>query len=212
MHDDDVRTAQNMHNMVYHLGDLIIRWNGCEGSLRYLLALVSGGGIRFDILAAHFNPDALMNAFRTFAAETLDSPFKDHVLHAATYFDRLREYRNYYVHGIYLVSADREGRAVGLANSLSARGRLVLHPKQIGIGDLLDLMAKMAMFEEYIRHLNHFYQWSKDSNWQTFDEYKLIPTEKPKLPDKLDKPKLYPLEQEAILREQRRRDADTKPR
>jgi hypothetical protein len=195
MSGDDQRTAQNIQNMIYQIGDLIVRWNTCEGSLRHLLAHVSGGGVSYDILAAHMTPTALLNAIRTFGNDVVEAPFDEHIEHAAEFFDRLRMYRNYYVHGIHHITADAKGDAVGLANELSARGRLVLHPKEIRIGELIDLMAKMAVFHTYLYHLIHLFQWTKDKTFRTFEEFQ-VPPEKPTLPPKLQKPKLYPLDEE----------------
>ena len=195
MHEKDQRTAQNVHNMIYHIGDFVVLWNTCEGALRHLLAHLSGGGVSYDILAAHMNPNALLHAVRTFGNDVVEAPFDDHIGHAAEYFDRLRAYRNYYVHGIHSISADAGGDAVGLANELSARGRLVLHPKEIRIGELLDVMRKMAIFRNYVYHLINFYQWTRDNTFHTYAEFK-VPPEKPPMPPKLEKPKLYPLDEE----------------
>jgi len=106
-----------MDDPVYHIGDyrdlpmtlgmIIANWNRTESLMRRILnALVSGGNSLNSnlakILTSNLSANDLQQAITCFIEEPpLDAEIlKIHIKHTSLSFDRLRSYRNHYVHGI----------------------------------------------------------------------------------------------------------------
>jgi hypothetical protein len=127
--------------------------------------------ITATILTADMNATALMKALGTIAAEhdTMEShllhkrqapdyaykflsvgakepqPVFPHVSHFIAFCDRLREFRNFYVHGI--ITPDPKGGAI--ARSTSARGKLSFYRESISVSDLESLTERIATCVAY---------------------------------------------------------------
>ncbi|MGV0878038.1 hypothetical protein V6767_12910 [Martelella sp. FLE1502] len=175
------------------IGNVVVDWNALEASMELLVYTLSGGGKHIDVLTAHMNNTMLLDAFRTLANDFAPEEYRDDLEFIATMFDRLRSYRNYYVHGIKAVTrkGGRSGPPIGVSQSVSARSRLKLHQAVIEIHEL----------EEISRHLNEAKRYVD----LTFGHLSGIaarpgsklpsrPLERPQLPDRLQKPILFLLD------------------
>jgi|SRR6185437_2030581 len=172
------------------LGALVVQWNHAEALLNALLSYLSGGGARIEILAAHMNTVAVCQALRTLANDKLtDDDVAPHVIHYADCFERLREYRNYYVHGIKAVGIS-EGEAVGIAETVTARQRWTLHQLVLSIDDLRQTILLLTDLVRYGSNIMAHLMWTHNKSLPISEENRSL-SEKLPLPDKLQKPRLF---------------------
>lgn len=176
------------------LGILVVEWNHAESLLNTLLSFLSGGGTRVAILTAHMNTVAVCQALRTLANEKLaDDDVAPHVLHYTDYFDRLREYRNYYIHGIKAVGFS-EGEAVGIAETVTARERWTLHQLTLSVHDLRQSVELIIDLVRYGSKIMSHLMWTHNNSLPIPEQHRSL-SEKPPLPEKLQKPRLFLLDQ-----------------
>ena len=116
------------------LGETIVTWNRAEGAFRALLATLCGESAAAQIVTAELGGVGITNALNAIAV-TLDAPIKTAVESVAKYFDVLREYRNYYVHGIQAIGV-ADGAGVGRAFMASAKGELKYAEDTVTSNDL----------------------------------------------------------------------------
>ncbi len=81
------------------LGELIVRWNDVETNL-HLLVHAFAPSSEAAVLMTHMGTTALCDALRTFALKHTEEPKRGTLLHFIEFFERMREYRNFVVHGI----------------------------------------------------------------------------------------------------------------
>ena len=95
---DDPETEASFYH-VYGL--FIARWNSLEEVFKILLQICSGGNSAVKILTEQMTnrerANALLNIIKIHERSQAFLPF---VTHAVSYFERLEQYRNYYVHEI----------------------------------------------------------------------------------------------------------------
>ena len=77
---------------------MLLAWHSAESWMHGLLTWQLGRGDKMQALTAHIGNVALTDALRTMAADFSTDVIRPHLIHAAEYLDRLREYRNYYAH------------------------------------------------------------------------------------------------------------------
>lgn len=130
------------------LGELVIAWNSAEIALRRLLSFIAFGNAGHNahkayILTAELGAVALEQALRSFANFSSDVEAAAAIKHAASFSERVREYRNYYVHGIsglgYGAAPDKSV-PLGFIFYTSAKGHLKEH-FQLVQASLLDDVA-----------------------------------------------------------------------
>ncbi|NKM59274.1 hypothetical protein GFL21_33195 [Rhizobium anhuiense] len=175
------------------IGEILLDWNVLEATIELITYRLAGGGNHIDVLTAHLGNVAMTDALKTLANEFGPEDLRDDILHTADLFDRLREYRNYYVHGIRLLAhkGDTSGPIVGLSQSTTAKSRLRLHQAMIGIEDLQKLDADLVTAKR-------FADWIVGKLWGVEELPGVAqpsqPPEKPPLPDRLKKPVLFLLD------------------
>jgi hypothetical protein len=103
-------------------GEMVVAWNVAENMLRLLLYTLCGKTTAVRILTAELSAMGIVQGLNSIS-DTLYGPVKDAVLTVCARYDRMREYRNYYVHGIAAVSYS-EGIAEGTAYMVSAKNEL----------------------------------------------------------------------------------------
>lgn len=64
-------------------------------------------------------------------------------MEAIEQLDRLREYRNYYVHGLQAVGWSADDRPIGLLLTVSARGELLQNDEWVDEAALDDLISRL---------------------------------------------------------------------
>ena len=169
------------------LGSLVVCWNHLEASLQSMVYALGGAGSRTDIITAHMGNVALCDALRVLSAEFGDDMLKPHLVHFIELFDRVRTYRNYYVHGVRHLGLDQQGAVVGMSQSISAKTRLILHQETVTEENLKACNLQIEKGRRYadaiISNL-----WQIDRSLD--EEQSLSSLQKPPLPDKLRKPRL----------------------
>jgi hypothetical protein len=154
------------------IGKLAVRWNDLELVLKLLIFALSKRGIFVAaILAADMQIIGLLNLIRTLASEydisnhRINESLKitarkekikmkifdavaGHVHHLIDGVDIIREYRNYYVHGI--LSPTKGQFSVG---GMSGRQRFSIHHRQITLTELRDTTKQIESLVRYGRKL-----------------------------------------------------------
>jgi hypothetical protein len=173
------------------MGRIVFQFNQIEDYHRRTLIHVVGKSVEVEILTAHLGSNTINDALRTIANEILKNPEKDRVNHNIKVFERVREYRNYFVHGM-----------IGLKQSLlGAPSQVVLNPtlhmrtvkaRNGYFSEEIDLDAKdLENFARYLTaSVNYFV-----ANLLYFSGHPAHSTlpEKLPLPDKLNKSRRVPL-------------------
>ena len=173
------------------LGRVVVEWSQTEGRARRLLHEIMGSASDTNyILLAHLGNVAITDAIKAYS-EACPKALADHLKHYCTYFDRLREHRNHYVHGILLVGTEykeREATAVGETQQITARGRLCIAESKVRSDDLRALissMTELACYDSVLR-------WEINGN-RPQGAIALTPQRKPPLPDTIQKTRLFPI-------------------
>jgi hypothetical protein len=124
------------------LGRMIVSWNLAEDCLRGLLAALCSGRTRRDFLRSQIvtlelGTTGLVHALQAFAQDVFrDADASKAVLQAVTYFERLREYRNYYVHGITATVSMPSKGPCGVIATGNAKGRITRNRETISVGQM----------------------------------------------------------------------------
>jgi hypothetical protein len=194
------------------LGRLVVAWNWLEQVMRDILYTLSiRDRLTTAILTVDMNATALMRALGTLATEhdTVETivrkkrerspdsftkylgetlgkkepqPVFPHVSHFILYCDRLREFRNFYVHGILTPSDNGEA----IAATTTARGKLSFYNETISSADLEALTIEIAACSAYGAKVAaaiaqaRAYEQKKDAAPPTWPE-------KPPLPDSMER-------------------------
>lgn len=162
--------SSDQTNLFTQMGRLIVTWNDLDQLIRGLIFNIAMNDLMsVMILTADMNTSAAMTALRSLAVEhdafelglfkrrMADDERRDyvgpremqyiapHIQHFLDYVDRLREYRNFYAHGINSPNSD----GGFLAQSRTARGRLALHSQIIEPSDLEAITDKIKGCIEY---------------------------------------------------------------
>lgn len=173
-------------------GEVIMEWNQAEArARRFLFELIGGHDASSYILLAHLGNVSLTDAISAYK-EIRSPELVEHIGHYCTYFDRLREYRNYYVHGLMLVSPDWSTGVpnfCGEIEQITAKGRLAQTDDKVTAEDLKQLknwMIELATYDFVVRA--EFNPQSRPAGL-----IPLTPQRKPLLPDRLQKTRRFPL-------------------
>lgn len=173
-------------------GEVVMEWNQTEaGARRFLFDLIGGQDASSYILLAHLGNVSLTDAISAYK-EMRSPALVEHIDHYCAYFDRLREYRNYYVHGLMLVSRDWSNGAekfCGEIEQITAKGRLAQTDDKVTVEDLNQLknwMTELATYSFVVRA--EFNPQSRPAGLNP-----LTPQRKPPLPDRLQKNRRFPL-------------------
>jgi len=172
---------------------MLIKWNQAENMLSNLICHLYGLGNHGNILVAHMGNVALKDALTTLSFEFSDDVFRDHITHYLAYFDRVREWRNYYVHGI-LIEAEVAGERGGYIQQMQARGKLAVTQQFVSVADV-NRVTEMC---ETLRAYGGWINLEPHRRDPTIDFLKdqppLASRDKPPLPDRLTKPRAYLLD------------------
>lgn len=121
----------------HSLAEFITAWNRAEFTYRSLLVAVCGRTPAAYILTAGMGVRGLKEALLSYASDGMADADLLAVKHATEFFDRVLAYRNYYIHGIQLISyAAYAGVAVGEIHAVSSKGRFALHQELISQSEI----------------------------------------------------------------------------
>jgi hypothetical protein len=126
------------------LGNMLVAWNRAEYCARQLLNWQCDGPFVL-VLTAEMGSVAIRDTIFAIATHTHDLDLASHLDHFANYFDILREYRNYYAHGVTMIAPPMgPNPSRGIAHQLSARQGLKLDHDPISF-EQLDFVINHAM-------------------------------------------------------------------
>ena len=170
------------------LGAATVAWNQAENSLRQMLIALCGASPEIWILTAELSAIPLERALQSGATDIASARLKPFIEHCIEWFDRLREYRNYYIHGINDVSLHYSGKFVGDASQTTAKRRLVIHQEFIFEERLLHFRQQAA---ELLAFSSDVLFHVAAHPMTAFSDGKPFPPlpEMPPLPDRLQKPR-----------------------
>lgn len=90
----------------YALGELVTAWNFAENHVRSVIVTIVAGESTIrqhalaEIVTAEMGAVAMAASIRAVAADVVTGPESDHLKHLVALYERVKEYRNFYVHSI----------------------------------------------------------------------------------------------------------------
>jgi hypothetical protein len=212
MSDDSLEVAKQQRDALFaEFGEAVTTWNFLEGKVRnvltrlisrpeeaLLLQLDQGAGVRSAInrariLTANLPNATLTDTIRIFAKASR-AELGDHLVHLTKVFDRLREHRNFYVHGIQgpgsTINQDKTVQTVAFATMVSARGSLSVSSLQFGLEDLRVFRESMVELARYIDSIIYAII-NPDPEWFDPTCVPLESLQKPPVPDRLLKTRQF---------------------
>jgi hypothetical protein len=170
------------------LGEVVVKWNRAENSLRQIAVGACKPSPEIWILTAELGGVSLESALKSLARDVLPSSLAAHVIDVVEWFSRLREYRNYYVHGIYEVRANESGEKIGFISQTTAKNGIVLHVETISEREILTLSQKIDEFIGYASDVEFHVSAHPLTEFSGGTPFPPLP-QKPQLPDRLQKPR-----------------------
>ncbi len=174
------------------LGNLILRYNNAEERSRSLLVDLTTarpktvrGIMLAKITTVELGAVGITHALQCYAKDVVESKFREPILHAADYMDRIREYRNFYVHGIGTIINTDSGPK-GFLHTDSAKGSLKEHKTVISKEDIDGIAKHCDVAARYLNYLGVYLAYLT-GDWEPGWPKPKLPS-KPPLPDRLKKP------------------------
>ena len=149
------------------LGEAIVEWNCLEGSLRGALVdlmLEKKEPVIFDILrikimTLELNNVGIEQALKSFAENILTDILSDKIKHAVLFFERLRAYRNYYVHGVTGIMGFTDAPSkyhMGRIDNSTAKGKLVQYRDWVTVEQLYWFVEQCIVARNFVAEIrNH---------------------------------------------------------
>lgn len=191
------------------IGEIVVKWNDAENFMRAILIELCGSNPKTWILTAELGNVGLENALRTASADVAPVHLREHIDHATEWFSRLREKRNYYVHGIRRITGDNDNMPFGVIQQVSAKSALVFHDELLSIDALRDLSERINKFLIFVLAINiHLHEMLAQELSHAPPPSPL--PQMPPLPDRLVKPRRY-LQGDEHPREKPRSHSKPKP-
>jgi hypothetical protein len=134
------------------MGRLVFNFNSLERVVHRTLLMLATKGTEDEAVSAivtHMNNIPATDALRSVATDFYDGWIREHCLHLCELFDRLREHRNYMVHGFKDIRVD--GRAT--ISTTTARKGLKDHELVVGAAELRTLASLMHRANGYAAHV-----------------------------------------------------------
>lgn len=131
----------------------------------------------------------MSDAVRVWANDHATAEEKDRRKHALTLFEIVRDYRNFYVHGITGGFGVPEGDGVAWATAMktTAKTRYTVASTPVSVAELKAAYAHCSTLSKYLNGLFHYF-WTKTHERQRIGDHVLrrdpLP-DKPPPPDKL---------------------------
>jgi hypothetical protein len=172
------------------IGEIVVKWNDAENFMNAILVELCGSNPKTWILTAELGNVGLENALRTAAADIAPIHLREHLDHAIEWFSRLRETRNYYVHGIRRITTDKGGTPLGIIQQVSAKSALVFHNEDLPLDRLRTLSGRINELTIFLLAINvYLHQMIAQEHFHGPPPSPL--PRMPPLPDRLVKPRRY---------------------
>jgi hypothetical protein len=189
LEDLSMGTKEDLSAFHAAIGALVISWNRAESILKVLLIALCGASPKTWILTAELGNVGLENALKSASADLAPEELKDHIDHAIEWFSRLREFRNYYVHGIGRIGIVND-EMVAFLGQISAKTALAWHEEYLTVSRITMLDGQVADFISFASGIElRLYAALKVA---TRRKQPLPPLpQMPPLPDRMVKPRRY---------------------
>lgn len=183
------------------IGTLAARWNDLEGAIRFLAAHVAPDSLTANMLIVDMQAGQLVTTTRMLADEMehfnkrtnasllekkqkgikvkLYEPMFEHVDFLLDCFDTLREYRNYYVHGVVIPKSAK----YLTVTSITARKGVSFHQRAVNSEALEKLIRQI---DDFLRYVARLIKAIKRNNSMKTSERPTWP-KRPPVPDKLSR-------------------------
>ena len=132
-----------------HYADTMLAWNKLEKLAHLIVYKLAGGIERIEALTASLQASSLSLAMNSLST-AFDEPARSHVKNFADRFDRLREWRNHYVHGPIAVGFNDEGIPGAIVQTVKVKkGGLAGRNDFITAVDLHNMMNQILDLQRY---------------------------------------------------------------
>ncbi len=116
--------------------EAVIFWNHAESTIKQIVQLLLGQSAVSLGVASEMGNIALQNALKVASRQAELDHLGDHLKHFCEGFDRLREYRNFYVHTAYATTV-HDGLSALQALSFDGKGQIRMFNPVVTDGDLV---------------------------------------------------------------------------
>jgi hypothetical protein len=168
--------------LLAEMGRIVFNFNSLERVTHRIVLMLATRGSEdrsVQILITHLNNVPATDALRSLAIDAYDGAVQEHALHLAELFDRLREYRNFYVHGFKDINLG----GGGAVSTRTARKGLKYHDLRVDRESMADLARSLQLAHSYAANVYCGFGEILLSR----PEVRGLP-EKLALPDRLEKP------------------------
>ncbi len=180
---DDYKTPTEMYAGV---GRMVADWNSLESDLIEMIGQISRARPTTDLLTAHMTSQAICNALKALALTRLPAEMAEHVVHAVDFFERLRTYRNQFVHGITAVISDGpKAMAMTHGRRVSPNGHFEIDRGWLHRSELDTMTEACGSLSSYLNYLRVHIGWHIDPEAEPPRAFRHWPPEKPAVPPKL---------------------------
>ena len=199
--DDSAQTP--IDKILIELGRLVVTWNALERTFSSLLEEMTNGGFPVKLLTVYASSTTICSAMRSYASDLLPAHEAKHIHHAITYFEILRAYRDYYIHGpvgTFGLNTDIP-MAQMYTYSVSSKKRYTVHSEALTDDDLKYVITHCATLRTYLEEIDSYFAVQKmkgqgivPPETDIFDRagHRVtgrLPADTPLLPQRLMKPK-----------------------
>lgn len=169
------------------LGEMIVRWNQAESEMKALLLNLVGLDTKAAwILVTELGSVSLEQALKSVAQDLAPPHLQSHIRGLVDWFSRLREYRNYYAHGI---QTQVVGGGQGILAQVTAKNGLIYHGGTVSSNELEAITLKIIDFTAFAKHVGHHAFAAIHSSEDPDSPPPRSLEEMPPLPDRLQKPR-----------------------
>ena len=145
------------HQKFYtHIGYMVITWSSIEANVRDMLRLFMDNSDLGHVITSQLGNVGLSEIIRTLSNDgggVPDEGLRDHIDHFLSYFDRMREHRNYYAHSISSLESLGADDSIGKITTYSAKKRLMVHEKSVTIAELDAALESLITLRNYGRQV-----------------------------------------------------------
>ncbi len=129
--------------------DFVMEWNDLEKGTALLLYYLLGGDFRVDALTARMQASAYSEAINALSYLHPQN-VQNHLQAYTKRFDRVRAWRNHYVHGLFIVGYTNNGAPTAIVDSISVKkGKLGLTNDSVTGENLRMARSWIASLHQY---------------------------------------------------------------
>lgn len=180
MSDDLARSRGQTESFALEFLQMVAKWNQLETQARDLLKALLGGQHGHFVVSHHLGNVTLIDTLRT-VAET--SPVGDEIRHFASGMDRIRLYRNYYVHGLIgvgIIEKSKDAGSVGILTSTQVKSGVKHYEEEVPLAKIRQVANVEDIFRDYGEMITAFVTQPSAARLASLRE-------KPALPEPLTK-------------------------